>query len=370
VDENLEDIVSVDIQVVRGAPAATVAKDRVPAEAKTQEAFGQEYAELRKKIMAARLLDRTGGYYLARTCQSFALLVLAVALPFLLPQSLGWLVLTSVLLGFAVIQIGLIGHDAGHLQVFRRPQWNWALGMLAWSLTIGLGFWYWNDRHTRHHARTNDVDMDPDLAGTGLLAFTAEDAASRRGWERWMVHGQAARIPWYLLLTLLVAFGFRYEGWAYSLRELRGKRRILEVALLTANVLLWSAPVLVLGWSWVLFFLCAQAVAGTYLFFVIAPNHVGMPVWAQGRTLAYLQRQLISTRNLHADPVTDFVFGGLNYQIEHHLFPTMPRVNLSRARAIIKPYCREHGLPFEEVSAWEAYRAFIAEMRRVGRAAA
>jgi len=91
-----------------------------------------------------------------------------------------------MLLGFALVQVALIGHDAGHLEVFQATRKNWALGQLCWTLTAGVGFWYWNDRHNRHHGHTNDVDEDPDIQGKGLLAitFTEQEGATRRGWRR------------------------------------------------------------------------------------------------------------------------------------------------------------------------------------------
>jgi fatty acid desaturase len=63
--------------------------------------------------------------------------------------------------------------------------------------------------------------------------------------------------------------------------------------------------------------------------------------------------------------LTDFVFGGLNYQIEHHLFPTMPRVHFGRARAIVKPFCEQNGLAYCEMGAFASYRLVVSELRRV-----
>jgi fatty acid desaturase len=65
--------------------------------------------------------------------------------------------------------------------------------------------------------------------------------------------------------------------------------------------------------------------------------------------------------------VWDFVFGGLNYQIEHHLFPSMPRVHLGRARAIVKPFCLDRGLAYQEMGAFASYGLVLAELRRVSR---
>ena len=95
-----------------------------------------------------------------------------------------------------------------------------------------------------------------------------------------------------------------------------------------------------------------------------------VPTWRADRGLSFLERQVLSSRNVVPHPVTDFVFGGLNYQIEHHLFPTMPRVNFLQARAIVKPFCQAHGLAYHEMGAFASYRLVVSELRRVGRVAA
>jgi fatty acid desaturase len=284
-------------------------------------------------------------------------------------MSVAWTALTAPLLAFAVVQVALIGHDAGHQAVFGRARLNWALGMACWSLTAGVGFWYWNDRHNRHHGHTNDVDEDPDLRGEGLLAvaYTARDGASRHGWRRLAVRHQTLLIP---VVVGLLAFAFRIEGTLFGCRRLRGTRRAGELALLAANAAVWLAAFAALGWRGVVLFLASQVLAGVYLASIIAPNHKGMPAWARHARLSFLERQVLSSRNVAPHPVWDFAFGGLNYQIEHHLFPTMPRVNLGRARLIVRPFCAARGLEYTEVGPLESYRMVIAALSDVRGSAA
>src|SRR2546426_5114821 len=90
-----------------------------PDQTATQPDYGAAYAELRRTVIAAGLLERRYAYYLARTSFCFLLLMVSVALPFLLPVTFGWSALESILLGFAMVQVGLIGHDAGHLEIFQ-----------------------------------------------------------------------------------------------------------------------------------------------------------------------------------------------------------------------------------------------------------
>jgi fatty acid desaturase len=329
--------------------------------------YAAAYAELRRTVIAAGLLKRRYGYYLSHTSFCFALLVSAV-LPFLLPATLGWSLIESVLLGFALVQIGLIGHDAGHLEIFRDRKKNWLLGQLCWSVATGVSFLYWNDRHNRHHGHTNDTDKDPDLQGGGpfAVAFTDEEAAARNGWRRILVKYQFVLV---LLGLLLYTFAFRAEGWLFAIRHLKSMRRLLEITLLTLNLVLWLTFMIVLGWRGFGIFFASNVVGSIYFVATIAPNHNGMPVWASGVKLSFLERQVLSSRDLTSHPVWDFLYGGLNYQIEHHLFPTIPRVNLKRAQAIIQPFCEAHNLPYEVTDPLTAYWQVYSELRRIGKAA-
>jgi fatty acid desaturase len=115
-------------------------------------------------------------------------------------------------------------------------------------------------------------------------------------------------------------------------------------------------------------YLLSQGLAGLYLALTIAPNHKGMPTWPAGATLTFHARQIASSRNVAPGRVTDFVMGGLNYQVEHHLFPTMPRVRFGQARRLVRSFCVDEGLRYVETDALTAYRSVLAEVRRVGQA--
>jgi fatty acid desaturase len=324
------------------------------------------YRRLRKLVIDAGLMERRYGYYLGRTLLSFGFLVAGLALVPVVPDGWGWSALVALVLGFAFAQIAMIGHDCGHHQVFTRARPNWALGQLCFSLVVGVGFWSWRGRHNLHHVETNDEDDDPDLSFGGLFTLNEQDAASRRGLSRLIVRYQAwLFVP---VVAAVLAIVMRAEGWRFAAAELRGRRQAVELALLTANAVIWLAPTLVLGWSWLGIFAASQVVGGLYLGMTIAPNHKGMPTWASGTELTFLERQVIGSRNILPGRLAEFLFGGLNYQIEHHLFPTMPRANLGAAHRIVQPFCQEVGLPFEEASIWESYCQTFAALDRCGRA--
>jgi fatty acid desaturase len=130
------------------------------------------------------------------------------------------------------------------------------------------------------------------------------------------------------------------------------------------GALLWYAMGL---WAAVVFYAIQQGALGLYLGLLFAPNHLGMPVLPAGPAKDYLWRQLITTRNLRPHPLTDYVWGPLAYQIEHHLFPRIPFNRLREARSIVKPFCEERGLPYHEVG---AVASFVEVLRALHRASA
>jgi fatty acid desaturase len=324
------------------------------------------YGELRRAVVGAGLLDRAYAYYLGRVSLSFLLLTAGLSLPFLLAPSAPALIVSGLAIGFGSVQVALIGHDAGHLAIFNRAHANWALGSVCWSLTLGISFRYWQERHNRHHTNTNDASADPDLQWAGLVAYSEVVASVRPNRSARLTRYQAILGPLY---TLFLPFAFRVEGWQFTLRHLSGARRAIEVSLMLISSVAWLLPMAMLGGWWLGVFVLSQTLAGLYLALVIAPNHKGMPMWPPGTTLSFLERQVLSSRNVAPNPVWDFVFGGLNYQVEHHLFPTMPRVNFSRARKLVMPFCAAQGLHYEEMGAFASYRLVFAELRRVARAA-
>jgi fatty acid desaturase len=92
-----------------------------------------------------------------------------------------------------------------------------------------------------------------------------------------------------------------------------------------------------------------------------------MPILdATGRS-DFLRRQVLTSRNVRGGWLTDLALGGLNYQIEHHLFPSMPRPNLRRAQVLIEAFCHQQGLPYCQTSLAGSYAQALRHLNAVGR---
>ena len=221
---------------------------------------------------------------------------------------------------------------------------------------------WWLEKHNPHHAAPNRIGRDPDVASV-LLAFSPDQARGVPHSRRWVVRHQAVL---FLPLLLLEGFHLRFQSTRVVLRRAVPHPLAEALALAVhftcyAGLLLWW-----LGpWPALWFTAVHHAAMGVYLGLVFAPNHIGMPV-RETEPPSYLRGQLEASRNVRPGPFVDFVFGGLNYQIEHHLFPGMPRVHLARARPIVQRFCEEHALPYREAGVWAAYAEVLAGLHRAG----
>jgi len=324
-----------------------------------REDLESAFVLLRRQVIDAGLLDRTYGHYAWSGLLWFAFLIMSTIAGVRVPE-LG--LVAAAMIAIATVQIGLLGHDAGHRAVFGSSALNVILGTLCWSLVLGIGFAYWNQRHLQHHANVNDVRSDPDLQWIGALAARRNSAHGRRGWLRRL--SQSIEGPAY---SLGLAFRFRVDGWQYALQRLRGSRRGLELVLLGISLTLWLLPCLLVGPRWLLTYVAAQVLGGVYLGAAIAPNHKGMATWTAGASPGFVERQVLSARNVRPSLLVDLVLGGLNYQIEHHLFPNMSRARLGQARILVRQFCAEQGLPYQERSLLASYRIVLSELQRFSR---
>ena len=117
----------------------------------------------------------------------------------------------------------------------------------------------------------------------------------------------------------------------------------------------------------VVFIIVQQGLFGLYLGCSFAPNHKGMPILDADDQSDFLRRQVLTSRNVRGGWLTDFALGGLNYQIEHHLFPSMPRPNLRRSQALIEAFCQQRDLPYCQTSLAGSYAQALRHLNTVGR---
>lgn len=319
------------------------------------------YADLKRMIKERGLLERQPVFLLGRIAVNTLLLGIGVAFLFA-PVAFGWQLLNAAYLAFVFTQFAFIAHDAGHRQGFKSTKLNDVVGLIHANLMLGMSFAWWNDKHNAHHAHPNQHDMDPDIAMV-VLAFSEEDAITRKGIFRFMVAHQAKL---FFFLLLFQAWSLRVGSVRFLLTQ-PTRRRALELTLLALNLAgFLSLLVLTLGlWQGIVFFVVQQALFGLYLASVFAPNHKGMLVLEEGDDLGFMQQQVLTARNVLPSPFADMWYGGLNYQIEHHLFPTLARNKLREAHKIIKTFCNEERISYYETTMVQSYREILDYLHEV-----
>src|SRR5580692_9105805 len=307
---------------------------------------GTDYAALSRQVRQAGLLDRRPGYYAWKVTLTAAALVLGWA-AFAAIGNSGWRIGDAVFLAVVFAQLGFLGHDAGHGQVFRTRRANAVLGIACGNLGAGFSYQWWTGKHSRHHAHPNTEGADPDIA-IGALAFSPASARTARGVQRVVFRYQA-----YLIIPMLFLEALSLH--ASSIRRMTGptcRHRAWELTLLVAHfavglgVVFFVLPPI----KAVAFILVQQGLLGFYLGCSFAPNHKGMPILPASDNTDFLRRQVLTSRNVHGGLLTDFALGGLNYQIEHHLFPSMPRPSLRRAQGLVAAFCADRGVPYTRTS--------------------
>ena len=343
---------------VRSTSASTRSPERAPP---------SEYTALSQLVTASGLMRRRYGYYWTKLAAAPIVLGTVVA-AFVLIGDSWWQLLTAALLAIVLTQIAMLGHDAAHRQIFRSGRWNDWTTLVISNLLVGMSYGWWQHKHTRHHANPNKIGSDPDIE-LPVISFTPEQAdrrrASRRGPVRWVMAHQGI-----LFFPILLLEGLSLH--ASSVRRVFAReplrRRPVEIGFITLRIAGYVTLVfLVLSPGIAFAFLGVQlGLFGMYMGMVFAPNHKGMPLVPAEVKVDFLRRQVLMSRNIRGSRLLDTVMGGLNYQIEHHLFPSMPRPHLRAASAMIAEFCRDHSVRYTETGLWESYGIVVRYINRVG----
>ncbi|MFD7157641.1 fatty acid desaturase family protein [Kribbella sp. NPDC059898] len=324
-------------------------------------ARGSDFSPLLREIKAAGLLERRTAAYAMAIGINVGLMALTWAGIAAVGAS-WWVILLALPLGILTTRAAFFGHDAGHQQIGSSRKLHDWIGMLHGNLVLGMSYAWWNDKHNRHHANPNHTDKDPDV-GEGVFVWTLQQAEGRKGLEGWLTRNQAR-----IFFPLLTLEGFNLK--VSSIRFLLARRRTekLELGLMAVHLVLYfSALFLIMSPAQALVFaLVHHMVFGLHLGSVFAPNHKGMEMPDEDCNWGHLEKQVLTSRNVNGGLVVDWMMGGLNYQIEHHLFPSMPRANLRFAQPIVREYCESIGMPYVSTGLIDSYRMGLRHMHAVG----
>jgi fatty acid desaturase len=338
------------------------AKVSVNAEHPAQIAFRQMTKELTEKGLLARGI---ANYYWIFT-RTF---LLGATAWLILWQAPGWWVLLCI--PFFVefwMQCGYIGHEAGHNAVSDNSLVNWLVGLIAFPLMLCMSFRPWVIRHALHHAETNVKETDPDLENR-LIAFIIEAVVGKTGVLLWIVKWQHWLYPF---VGMLAPIGFRLDAWRFitnkddNNKAIYRDEKIVERILLGISAASWLiAPTILFGFKWIPIFIVSQMLFGVHMAYAFAPNHKDMKILDKDHEFPFAIAQTETSRNVTPNWWIDFIYGKLNYQIEHHLFPTAANPSYPQIRPYVKAFCAEHGIEYTEDGFWPTLKTVHHALKKV-----
>ncbi|WP_217181689.1 acyl-CoA desaturase [Streptomyces sp. AC495_CC817] len=327
--------------------------------------MAKAYREVSQVVRETGLMQRTPVFY---SLVGGALLLAfgGCVAGFILLGDSWFQLLIAAALGVLFTQVAFLAHEAAHRQILASGPANFRLARILGGI-VGMSYHWWDSKHTRHHGNPNQVGKDPDIE-VDTISFLEADAAQSRGLVRMITRRQG----WlFFPLLTLEGINLHYLGYRHLFSRRPIKGRWIELGIITARLALVIVPVfLLLPLGMAFAFMGVQlAVFGVYMGASFAPNHKGMAIIAPDARLDFFSKQVRTSRNITGGWWATALMGGLNHQVEHHLFPNMSRLHLSKARGIVRDYCVANDVPYTETTLVRSYGIVIDYLNRVGLAA-
>lgn len=320
----------------------------------------KSYAGLQGVVTEAGILQRAYFYYLLLVLFTFGGLFVSMFAIFRLDNYF-YIILACLSFTFFSVQLGGLMHDSGHRAVFSKAGNNDILGYICGAF-LGMVYDNWKLRHNAHHAHPNQEEEDPDIEFP-FIATSKELFQKKKGLERMLIRYQAF---YFYPLGAIISFSNRLGASSYFLKKpfLDNWWKILIYAL--GIFFLFPLPFIIFApVKAILVFSLIHITSGMYLANCFAPNHKGMPEVRRGMKLSFLEQQIVTSRNVQGGYLTDTILLGLNYQIEHHLFPNCPRNKLKKITPYVKKICRDLGLQYSCVNFVETNKIIVRELHSV-----
>lgn len=325
--------------------------------------YVEAFYQLAREASDGGLMRRRYGFYWAMMIGWTLALALLLVGVVLVGHSWYQLILAG-LMGLVLAQIGFLAHEATHQEIFATPAANEWAGRVLSGLLMGMSYGWWQNKHSTHHAHPNKEGEDPDV-GASVLAFTPAASDRRTGLGAKLMKYQGF---YFAPLLLMEGFFLHYISIKTVLTK-RGVQRwwseLLFIAVRHAAFFTFLFVLLPPGMA-VAFIAVQVAVFGFLLGGAFSLNHIGMPTVPHDANIDFLRRQVRMSRNIRGGPLVHFFMGGLEYQIEHHLFPKAPRPHLRALQTIAREHCARNEVLYTETTAREACGTIVAYLNQVG----
>jgi fatty acid desaturase 2 (delta-6 desaturase) len=307
-----------------------------------------EFRELRKFVENNELLKPKPLFFILQFAHIITLEMIAYFI--LRWYGVGWLsyCIAALILTTAQAQSGWSQHDYGHLSVFPTSWLNHVMHRIVIGHLKGASSHWWNFRHNQHHCKPNIIGKDPDIGAAYLFVvgnrMPIQWALRRKGF---MPYDWQHIYFWFLGPPTLLTIYFHLEN-AYFMAKRRDFVDIFWTLTFFSRLFYCYSPILG-GWGTFWFYMLIRLIEGHWFVLVTQMNHIPMEI-DKDKNLDFVTAQAVSTCNIEPSWFNNWFTGHLNFQIEHHLFPTMPRHNYARVAPLVKSLFKKHGLPYIEKS--------------------
>ncbi|KAK8570404.1 hypothetical protein V6N13_003087 [Hibiscus sabdariffa] len=280
---------------------------------------------------------------------------------------------SAVLLGMLWMQSAYVGHDSGHYQVTAGRRYNKLVQLVTGNCLTGISIAWWKWTHNAHHIACNSLDYDPDLQHIPVFAVSSRlfDSITSSFYGRKLNFDRFARFlisyqHWTFYPVMCVA---RVNLYVQTLLLLFSNRKVPDRALNIMGILVfWTwFPLLVSclpNWPERFMFVLTSFAVTSIQHVQFCLNHFSANVYVgppNGND--WFEKQTNGTLDIECSPWMDWFFGGLQFQLEHHLFPRLPRCQLRKISPLVRDLCSKHNLPYKSLSFWEANRSTIRTLR-------
>uniref|UniRef100_A0A8C9X0J0 acyl-CoA (8-3)-desaturase n=1 Tax=Sander lucioperca TaxID=283035 RepID=A0A8C9X0J0_SANLU len=272
-------------------------------------------------------------------------------------QALAWLIiwvwgtswtltfLSAVMLATTQLQAGWLQHDFGHLSVFKKSSWNHLLHKFVIGHLKGASANWWNHRHFQHHAKPNIFSKDPDVNMLHVFVVGATQPVEYGIKKiKYMPYHHQHKYFFLVGPPLLIPVYFHIQ----IIHTMISRRDWVDLAWSLSYYLRYlccSIPMFGLFGS-VVFISFVRFLESHGFVWVTQMNHLPMDIDHE-KNQDWLSMQLQATCNIKQSLFNDWFSGHLNFQIEHHLFPTMPRHNYHLVAPLVRALCEKHGIPYQ-----------------------
>lgn len=332
----------------------------------------QDYRRLVSQFAKAGLFEKKGhGVIYNFTC--IAVLFMLTIYGVLCSESLMIHVICGGLLGISWVLVTYLGHDSGHYQIMSTRGFNKFAQILTGNCLTGISIAWWKWTHNAHHIACNSLDHDPDLQHLPVFAVSSKFFKNLRSrfYNKELTFDPLARfLVGYQHFTFYpVMIGGRFNLYLQTFLLLFSNRKVPDRGLNILGILVfWTwFPLLVSclpNWKERVLFVFASFFVTSFQHIQFCLNHFAADVYVgspEGND--WFQKQTGGTIDISCSSWFDWLFGGLQFQLEHHLFPRLPRCHFRKIAPIVQDLCKKHNLPYRSYSFFEANLKTIETMR-------